>query len=356
MRVLAANRAAAESLIISEALNFALKLRNAHKPIGRVLGRKQVGFVISLVIVIAAGLTLFHLLSDIDAERVVIAIRGQPARNVFIACGFVIACYTTLIFYDCFALRVIGRRAVPFHAAAIASFTSFTIGHSLGAATFTGGLIRLRVYSAFGLNVVDIAKIALLTGMTFWLGNAIVLGSALACMPDAAGLVDQLPPWINRAGGLLALFVCLLYVIWLARKPRAFGWDHWRIELPSAHATLLQICIGAADLVFVTLAMYNLLPQTSPVELTTVAVIFLSAILLGTVSHAPGSLGVFEAVMLVGLRRFPQEELVASLLTFRVLYFLLPLTLATVILGLRELVFVRRNAASPPTSQSFNPQ
>src|SRR5262249_12277205 len=158
-----------------------------------------------------------------------------------------------------------------------ASFTSYTIGHSLGVATFTGGLIRLRVYSAFGLNVIDVAKIALLTGMTFWLGNAVVLGGALACMPDAAGLVDQLPRWMNRFTGLLALFGCFFYVIWLARKPRAFGRDNWRIKLPSAHATLLQMCIGAADLVFVTLAMYNLLPQTPGVELTTVTVIFLLA-------------------------------------------------------------------------------
>jgi uncharacterized membrane protein YbhN (UPF0104 family) len=174
-------------------------------------------------------------------------------------------------------------------------------------------------------------------------------------MPDAATLVDQLPAWLNRITGLLALLGSLFYVIWLARKPRAFGWDNWRIKLPSAHATLLQMSIGATDLIFVTLAMYNLLPQTPAVELRTVAVIFLLAILLGTVSHAPGSLGVFEAVMLVGLRRFPQEELVAALLTFRVLYFLFPLTLATIILVLRELVFIRsKNAPHSNLNEAGN--
>jgi uncharacterized membrane protein YbhN (UPF0104 family) len=345
MQVSAANDAA-ESFIIAGFSELVLKLRNAQKPIGRAFGSNSVGFAISLAIVGTAALTLYHLLSGIDLGNVVDAVRAQPPRNIVVAAGFVAACYTTLIFYDCFALRVIGHRAVPFRIAAVASFTSFTIGHSLGAATFTGGLIRLRVYSGFGLNVIDVAKIALLTGMTFWLGNALVLGGALTCMPDAAGAVDRLPLWINRVAGLSALFGSFCYVIWLARRPRVFGRDNWRIILPGARATLLQMGIGAADLIFVSLAMYSLLPHAPGVEFTTVAVIFLLAIVLGTVSHTPGSLGIIEAVMLIGLRQFPQEELLAALLTFRVLYFLLPLALATVILASRELLFIRHDGGA----------
>ena len=54
---------------------------------------------------------------------------------------------------------------------------------------------------------------------------------------------------------------------------------------------------------------------------------FVAAVLLGFLSHAPGSLGVIEATMLVGLPQFPKEELLASLLVFRVLYFIIPLCL-----------------------------
>jgi glycosyltransferase 2 family protein len=66
-------------------------------------------------------------------------------------------------------------------------------------------------------------------------------------------------------------------------------------------------------------------------------VIFLTAILLGTVSHAPGGLGVIEVTMLIGLPQFQREELLAALLTFRALYFVIPVLLATLTLGLREL-------------------
>jgi uncharacterized membrane protein YbhN (UPF0104 family) len=54
-------------------------------------------------------------------------------------------------------------------------------------------------------------------------------------------------------------------------------------------------------------------------------------------SHAPGGLGVIEATMLLGLPQFQKEEMVATLLTFRVLYFMLPLVFAALSLGVREL-------------------
>ena len=66
-------------------------------------------------------------------------------------------------------------------------------------------------------------------------------------------------------------------------------------------------------------------------------VTFLTATLLGTVSHAPGGLGVIEVDHALGLPQFQREELLAALLTFRALYFVLPLCLATLSLGVREL-------------------
>ncbi len=101
--------------------------------------------------------------------------------------------------------------------------------------------------------------------------------------------------------------------------------------------TLLQIAIGATDLMLVTLAMYALLPSSPDVGFLPVLVTFLLAAFLGTVSHAPGGLGVIEATMLIGLPQLPREEFLAALLTFRVLYFVLPLCLAALSLGLREL-------------------
>ncbi len=310
------------------------------------LGRSTISAAISLLILALAVFALYVLLRDIDFGKVAAAIEAQSIQKIAVASAFVVAGYVTLTFYDLFALRTIGRHKVPYPVAALASFTSSTIGHSLGAAVVTGGLIRLRIYSVWGLTVVDIAKIAFVTGMTFWLGNTLLLGGATAYAPEAASAVDHLPSWINRAIGLAGLFGIACYLIWLAPQPRAIGRSGWRIVLPNLRFTLLQIGIGAMDLGLVTLAMYVLLPPSPTVDLVSVLVIFLAATLLGTVSHAPGGLGVIEATMLVGLAQFQKEELLVALLTFRALYFVLPLFLAALSLGLRELRLLARPASA----------
>ena len=89
-----------------------------------------------------------------------------------------VGAFCTLTFYDLFALRTIGKTHVPYRIAAMSSFTSYTIGHNIGATVFTGGAIRFRIYSDYGLTAIDVAKICFLSGLTFWLGNLFVLGSA----------------------------------------------------------------------------------------------------------------------------------------------------------------------------------
>lgn len=301
------------------------------------LGRSTISAAISLAVLAVAGFTLYQLLHDADFGKVAAALKSQSIDRIVIAGGFVVAGYITLTFYDLFALRTIGRHKVPYSIAALASFTSFTIGHSLGAAVVTGGLIRLRIYSVWGLTAIDIAKIAFVTGMTFWLGNALLLGGAMMYAPEAATVVDRLPSSVNWAIGLSGLIIIGCYLAWLAPRSRAVGRAGWRIVLPNPRLTLVQIGIGALDLALVTFAMYTLLPPDPVVAFPTILVVFLTATLLGTVSHAPGGLGVIEATVLIGLPQFQREELLAALLTFRALYFVLPLLLATLTLGLREL-------------------
>jgi uncharacterized membrane protein YbhN (UPF0104 family) len=308
----------------------------------RSLGRNRISVAISLLTVVAAAVTLYFVLRDVDFGKVVAALEAQSPHSIATAGALVVAGYVTLTFYDFFALRTIGRRTVPFQVAAFASFTSYTIGHTLGAATLTGGVVRHRIYSVWGLSVLDVAKIAFITGMTFWLGTAFVLGGAMTYAPDAAGAVDHLPSWINRLIGLSGLSAIACYLGWLVPRPRTIGYANWKIVLPNVRFTLVQIAIGAVDLTLVTLALYTLLPASPPVDFVSVLMIFLTATFLGAISHVPGNLGIIEAALLVGLPQFPKENLLAALLTFRILYFIIPACLAMLVLGLRELRLVAR--------------
>jgi hypothetical protein len=128
-----------------------------------------------------------------------------------------------------------------------------------------------------------------------------------------------------------------VYLGWLGSGRRMLGQNGWCVTLPSAKLTLLQILIGVVDLGFCATAMYILVPTAPHVGFVSVAVVFILATLLGFASHAPGSLGVFDAAMLIALPEFSKEEMLASLLLFRVLYFVIPFSISVSIMGTREL-------------------
>jgi uncharacterized membrane protein YbhN (UPF0104 family) len=96
--------------------------------------------------------------------------------------------------------------------------------------------------------------------------------------------------------------------------------------------------------------MYMLVPDEPNMGFVMVAVIFVSATLLGFASAAPGGLGVFDAAMLVALWQFDKEDLLAGLLLFRLLYYILPFALSLLILGIRELALAIGGPPPPPSA------
>src|SRR6516165_2171755 len=302
----------------------------------QVLHRLGVG--VSVTVIAIACYVLYHMLRGIDVDEVIEAIKETDASQIAEAALFVAAGYFTLTFYDLFAVRAIGHKNIPYRINALAAFTSYSIGHNVGASVFTGGAVRYRIYSAWGLNAIDVAKICFLAGLTFWLGNAAVLGLGIAYHPEAAASIDLLPPWLNRVAACGIILALLAYVAWVWAQPRMVGRGPWTVVLPSGPLTLLQIGIGIVDLGFCALAMYVLVPDEPNLGFVVVAVIFVSATLLGFASHSPGGLGVFDAAMLVGLWQLDREDLLAGLLLFRVLYYIAPFVLSLCILAIRELV------------------
>jgi uncharacterized membrane protein YbhN (UPF0104 family) len=184
--------------------------------------------------------------------------------------------------------------------------------------------------------VVDVAKICFVAGLTFWLGNATVLGLGIAYEPNAATAIDQLPPWLNRILAIAVLIVLAAYIAWVWQKPRTIGKSGFEVTLPGGPSTLVQILIGIADLGCCAIAMYTLLPSEPHIPFVTIAVIFVTATLLGFASAAPGGFGAFDAAMFVALWQFDREYLLARLLLFRVLYYVVPFTIALTMLGIRE--------------------
>jgi glycosyltransferase 2 family protein len=314
----------------------------------RRIGWNRIGLVISLTIIAVAAIVLYRILRTIDGREVIDALTTTDWRDFAIAALFVAGGYFTLTFYDYFALHSIGREDVPYWAAALGGFTSYSVGHNVGASVLTGGAVRYRVYSGWGLHAVDVAKICFVAGLTFWLGNAAVLSLGILYAPQAASAIDQLPTWANRLVALLGLLLLVFYIAWVWRRPRIVGRRSWTVKLPGGPLTLLQIGIGIIDLGFCAAAMYMLVPEEPNMGFVELAVIFVSATLLGFASHVPGGIGVFDATMLVALWQFDKEDLLAGLLLFRLLYYVVPFGFSLLILGGREFWLALRGTPPPP--------
>src|SRR6201986_1473088 len=297
----------------------------------------KVGVVVSVTVIGIACYVLYHMLRGINVDEVIQAIRDTEPHQIALAALFVAAGYFTLTFYDLFATRAIGHN-VPYKINALAAFTSYSIGHNVGASVFTGGAVRYRIYSSWGMNAIDVAKVVFLAGLTFWLGNAAVLGLGVAYHPEAAAAIDQLPAWLNRLAAFAVLVALGTYVVWVSMRPRGVGRGPWTVILPGGSLTLLQIAIGIVDLGFCALAMYVLVPDEPNLGFIVVAVIFVAVTLLGFASHSPGGLGVFDAAMLVGLWQMDREDLLGGMLLFRLLYYIAPFVISVILLTFREVI------------------
>jgi phosphatidylglycerol lysyltransferase len=146
--------------------------------------------------------------------------------------------------------------------------------------------------------------------------------------------------------GMLGLVLMAGYVglgWWMDRPIRLFGYP---FHLPRPRIAVAQIVLSVADLSLVAAVLYACLPHASAAGYPHVLAVYVLAFVVGLISHVPGGLGVFDAVVLVGLStRLPADQILAGLLAFRLVYQLVPLISAGALFGVVEVLAARRRFA-----------
>nr|WP_243845734.1 lysylphosphatidylglycerol synthase domain-containing protein [Sphingomonas aerolata] len=290
-----------------------------------------------LAVVAIALSALASLLDGVDWSDVRDALTRIGWVRLLLAAGITATSYGVLTGYDVIALRVIGRR-VAYPRAALASFTSYVFSHNFGFALLTGGTARWRIYRPAGLTIGEVGHVMVLTGLTFWSGVLLLLGIGLIASPDRlaiAGLAMSYP--VHAAIGAASLALLGVVLILLHRRGGrmivAFGRS---IPVPRTRQALIQMMLASIDLVLAALVLVVLLPGASLALLPGLLLGYLVAITTGLITHAPGGVGVFEAVMLASLPEIDRATLFAALLAYRMVYFLIPLAIGMVLFALHE--------------------
>lgn len=306
--------------------------------------------LVGLVAFTAAGLSIHHEFRNVHYQQLRDAFHAIPSEHIAFAVFLTAVGYCILTLYDALAFRYIAI-AMPYPRLALASFTGYALSNNVGSSFLSGGAIRYRLYSSWGVGAGDIARIIAFCTFTGWLGFATMGG--LACLIEPAGALPAVFPsslHIPLGIGLLAVTACYVLLSFSGRN--ALHWRTWRFEMPSKKIVVQQVLLGMADLGVTAGVAYSLMRFDTPVGFPSFAGFFMLAILAGLVSQVPGGLGVFETVLIACLSPYASStHILTALVLYRVLYYLFPLIVAVTMLGTYELA--QRRAVLGRASQTI---
>jgi phosphatidylglycerol lysyltransferase len=300
---------------------------------------RHLGWVISLGLLGVMTWLLHRYLSVIAWSDVTRAWSQLPAPRILASLAASAISLGMLALFDVIAARAVVGRRVAMRLSAFAGAVTQAVSNTLGFHAITGGAVRYRIYIAAGVEAGDIARIVALAGLGVAMGFAISVTAALCWQPDIVHGWGR-GPGIVMAIGLIGLLV------WLARRPRRLRVWQWNLVFPGAGTAALQMLVGALEMAGAIGALYVLLPAQIAPPFIDFLPIYVGAVVTGIISHTPGGIGVFEAIMLAAFPAPARADLLAAMMCYRLTYNLLPFMLGMLALGAFEL-YVRRGMRLP---------
>ncbi len=281
---------------------------------------------------IAFGAAIFAIHSRLDHLSMHLVYARFSALSPFavmVALAGMLASYAAATVRDSLTLRHLGL-ARPWRGMAFISFTAQAVGNSLGEAELTGSSIRSRIYGGLGLSEDERQAVSRMTQISLTVGALLLSGFGLvfesASFPVHFGIPDRAAIAIGCV--LLALF--------------AWHIGNASLLVPGGlSGVLARVGVSVIDWVAAGLVLFALLPAETAIGFAAFVPVFALACLAGGISGLPGGIGVFEAVILLLVPASPVEGLVASLIAFRAVYYLVPLIIAAAGMSRR---LVRRHA------------
>lgn len=290
-------------------------------------------FALPVAGVIIAAITVVVLerfLGQLSLDEVLSAVENIRRQDILIALLLTAVSFAAVATYDVIAVETIAPGRIPRFLSASVGAAGYAISNTLGFSLLTGGMLRYRIYAGEGIALSDIGRIIGTSWISIWFAFAVLIGFGLILDPSHAPYLDRLDPRIDVAIGIALISLLALLVVWLSRGDRSVMLGSFSIRLPSSRGALLQIAAGLVDVCAAAGTLYVLMPDSVTASPAVFALIYVVAIIIGIVSHAPGGLGAFEAAMIAGLGIGADPASLAALLAYRVIYTLLPFVISVV--------------------------
>lgn len=321
---------------------------------------KKISYLLPIAIFAVSLWLLNRQLHSLQLDEILKSFTSIEPSSVLLASMFTFLSYIALISYDFLAMRYIGQ-SISYKEILHSSFTSTSISYSIGFNPFTGSSLRYRLYSAYGLTLLQISKIITFCSTTFWLGVCFVGGFLLTFYPiDLQSSLSFYEIFLKMLGVCLLLFLTIYLAFCLQQKSlRIKGYE---IRFPNIKITFIQILLSSFDTIFAGSALYFLLSGNEDISFPYVIAIFVVAQTIAYISTVPGGLGVFEAIMLFALApHIALDAIVFALVMFRIVYYLTPFMVGLIILSYREFnsrreILINLQKTTYITLSAFTPQ
>ncbi|MGE6821139.1 bifunctional lysylphosphatidylglycerol flippase/synthetase MprF [Pseudomonas soli] len=305
--------------------------------------RQPLGLALTLLLFAMGLIACRHLLSELDIYALHDAMLSVPTQSLLGALLATLAGFVILLGYEWSASRYAAVQLPP-RTLVLGGFSAFAIGNAIGLSMLSGGSVRYRLYARQGLGAAEVARMTVFASLS--LGCALPPLAALATLSDlpAAATALRLPAPLLGGIAIAVLVAAAALVMGLYRRrlpeqPLAdnllvqFG--RRTLRLPGARLTALQLLITALDVAAAATVLYLLLPEAPPFG--AFVLVYLLALAAGVLSHVPGGVGVFEAILLAAFaNQLGAAPLAAALLLYRLIYVVLPLLVACVLLLANE--------------------
>lgn len=278
------------------------------------------------VMVTAVVVLLFNLARRLDWLAVLESAGAIGAPTLALAAGLALVGHLTYTTFDLLARCYAGT---PLRAWQVMGISSLSYAMNLSLGVLVGGVaIRFRLYHRLGVRASTAARVVAFSTLTNWVGYGWLAG--LLFMIGAMPLPGRwnVGTTVLQLIGLAMFLGVAAYLCLCAFSRRR----HWRIrrhhiDLPPIKLALTQCVVAALSWSAMGGIIYVLLGQQ--VEYFSVLGILLFCSIAAVIAHIPGGLGVTEAIFVGALSgTLPAHEVLASVLMYRILYCIVPLTLA----------------------------
>ena len=290
---------------------------------------------ISVVLFVLAAALVDHQISNYGWESVWNDLVKTPRVTLEEMFFMSIFGYVTLSLCEWIAIKYTGEK-LSYPRILLGSFLSNAISHNVGSSLISGGTIRYRFYTEWGLSKTAIAKITAFGTISYFLSAFTLLLIAVIASPQS---LTTAPNNLNMPLKLLLVTSVVVLAGWLLLSifhKRHLQVGRFKISPPTTAIAVQQIFVGTVDLTIAAIVLYIPLLNFTNVSFSDFLVIYLAAQLFGLVSQVPGGIGIFEGSFLFLAAGKFSEETLSALIIYRIMYYIVPLLIAGILIGIYE--------------------